>query len=749
MSVRHNSIVAAAFAIAFCASGLSSQAHADAAKTEAGAAVSIDADDIGGVVTSRLGPEAGVWVIAETRDLGTRYAKIVVTDEEGRYVLPDLPKAKYRLWVRGYGLVDAAKVSAEPGQTIDLTAVVAPSLGAAAQYYPPVYWLSLLKVPGREKFPGAGVSGNGVSEDFKSQEQWIDLVKNSGCGTCHQLGNLATRTIPPALGHFDTTVDAWRRRLQSGQGGTAMTNGITRLDSADGGQLALFADWTDRIAAGELPHETPPRPVGVERDLVVTVHDYADPKHYLHDLALTDKRKPTVNPHGLIYGATELGSDDVPFLDPVKNTKALLPAEVRDADTPSSLLANPVIEPSAYFGKEALWNSKFNAHTPTMDADGRIYFAAQTRSPKNTPDYCLKSSSIRSAQLYPLAAKPEGFVGNARQVSVYDPKTKKWSFIDTCFGSHHLNFAADANNMLFVSNPVQGQGSVLGWVDTKKFWKTGDAAKSQGWTPLVVDTTGDGKRSGDFNEPGKPADPAKDTRIPFGIYSVSWSPLDGSVWGSNLTFPGYAIRVALGPNPPETALTEVYKIPLPGYGVRGADVDSNGVFWAALGSGHLASFDRRKCKKPLTGPGAEKGEKCPEGWTFYPLPGPGFAGAPGSAETPYYAWVDQHNILGLGADTPFATGNQSDSLHALVNGRIVELRVPYPMGFYAKGVDGRIDDPSAGWKGRGLWSTSGNRTPFHIEAVDAPAPGAPGKTPQTYSSPLVVNFQLRPDPLAH
>jgi len=85
----------------------------------------------------------------------------------------------------------------------------------------------------------------------------------------------------------------------------------------------------------------------------------------------------------------------------------------------------------------------------------------------------------------------------------------------------------------------------------------------------------------------------------------------------------------------------------------------------------------------------------------------------------------------------------------LVNGRIVELRVPYPMGFYAKGVDGRIDDPAAGWKGRGLWSTSGNRTPFHIEAVDAPAPGAPGKTPQSYSSPLVVNFQLRPDPLAH
>ena len=711
--------------------------------------VEIDGDDIGGVVQSRVGPEAGVWVIAETSDLGTRFARIVVTDEQGRYVIPDLPRAKYRLWVRGYGLVDSAKVEAKPGETHDLEAVVAPGLAAAAQYYPPIYWLSLLEVPGREKFPGSGASGNGVPESFKSQEQWLDLVKTNGCGTCHQLGNLATRTLPLTLGHFDSAIDAWRRRLQSGQAGTAMTNGIARIDSATGGQLALFADWTDRIAAGALPTETPPRPVGVERNLVVTVRDFADPKHYLHDVALTDKREPTVNPYGLIYGATELGSDDVPVLDPVKNAKTLLPAQLRDADAPSALLANPVIAPSPYFDKEAIWNSRFNAHTPTMDAEGRIYFAAQTRSPKSVPDYCGKDSPLRSAQLYPLAHKRDGFVGNARQVAIYDPKNAKWSFVDTCFGSHHLNIAADAHDRLFLNDPTQGERAVLGWVDAKTFFETGDSAKSQGWTALVVDTNGDGKRGAEYNEPGKPVDPARDTRVPFGLYSVSWSPADGSVWGSNLTFPGYAVRVALGDNPPETALTEVYKVPAPGYGIRGADVDGEGVFWAALGSGHLASFDRRKCKGPLNGQGAEKGEKCPEGWSFYPLPGPGFAGAPGSAETPYYAWVDRFDILGLGANTPFATGNQSDSLHALVGGRVVELRVPYPMGFYAKGIDGRIDDPKAGWKGRGLWAVSGNRTPFHIEAVDAPSPGAPGKTPQSYASPLVVNFQLRPDPLAH
>jgi hypothetical protein len=128
------------------------------------------------------------------------------------------------------------------------------------------------------------------------------------------------------------------------------------------------------------------------------------------------------------------------------------------------------------------------------------------------------------------------------------------------------------------------------------------------------------------------------------------------------------------------------------------------------------------------------------------LSGPGFQGDPGAEENPYYVWVDQHNILGLGANVPFETGNQSDSLHALVDGRFVELRVPYPMGFFTKGLEGRIDDPNAGWKGRALWVTSGNRTPQHIEGIDAPAPGAPGKTQATLSSPLVVQFQLRPDP---
>jgi streptogramin lyase len=712
--------------------------------------LSIGTNDIGGTVTSRLGPEAGVWVIAETRDIGTRFAKMVVTDDLGRYVLPDLPAAHYQLWVRGYGLVDSQKVAADPGRLIDLSAALAPDPAAAAQYYPAIYWISLLNIPDKNKFPGTGPNGNGIPVEFKTQDQWLDVIKTNGCGNCHQLGNYATRTIPPVFDHLGSSLAAWARRVQSGPGGTTMVHTMGRLLAPDGGHLAALANWTDRIKAGELPASSPPRPVGIERNLVVTVRDWLDPKHYLHDLTASDKRNPTINAYGPVYGATELSVAEMPILDPVHNAKTSLAIPVRDPDrTPSAALANPVFASSPYFGREQVWNSDANTHSNVIDREGRVYFTAQLRPPNDIPVYCGQGSQLRSAQLYPLTQKHDGFFQNSRQVTVFDPGTKKFTFIDTCFGTQHLNFAEDGNDTLWFSNNTQGKLAVVGWVNTRRFWQTGDAASSQGWTPLVVDTNGNGKRDEGYNEPGEKPDYSKDTRVPFGLYGISYSPADGSIWGSSLPHPGYVLRIVPGSNPPDTVLAEVYKVPLPGYGIRGMDVDRSGAVWVPLDSGHIASFDRRKCKGRLNGPGAELGDKCPEGWSFYPLPGPSLQGDLGAAENPYYVWVDQHDVLGLGADTPMATGNQSDSLHALVNGRIVELRVPYPMGFFAKQIDGRIDDPSAGWKGRGLWVTSGNRTPVHIEGLDARVPGAPGTTPETQSSPLVVNFQLRPDPLAH
>src|SRR5216683_4997668 len=441
-----------AIAVAVLITGLPTGAQQPPAQPPA---VQIDDKAIAGVVTSRFGPEAGVWVIAETRDLGTRFAKMVATDERGRYVIPDLPKANYRIWVRGYGLVDSEKVSGEPGKTLNLTAAVAPSLAAAAQYYPAIYWAAMIKIPDKSRFPGTGDKGNGIPEMFKTQDQWLNFIKTNGCGNCHQMGNYATRTIPAALGEFESSQDAWARRLQSGPAGHNMVQFITQLMTPDGGHLKALADWTDRIKAGELPSRSPPRPIGVERNIVVTVRDWSDARHYLHDLIATDRRKPTVNPNGLIYGAAELSTDDLPILDPVHNTKTTMRVPIRDPDAPSSALANPVEVASPYWGMEQVWDTRVNAHNPMMDQEGRVYYTAQQRSPKHPPAYCKKDSPLRSAQLYPLDKTPDGFVQNSRQVTVYDPKTKKFTFIDTCFGTHHLNFAEDADNTLWLSNNLQ------------------------------------------------------------------------------------------------------------------------------------------------------------------------------------------------------------------------------------------------------------------------------------------------------
>ena len=712
--------------------------------------VKIGAHDLGGTVTGAKGPEEGVWVIAETTDLPTKYAKIVVTDDQGRYLVPDLPQAKYSVWVRGYGLVDSPKTESEPGKELDLKAVPAPNDAAAAQYYPAIYWYSMLHIPPRSEFPGTGPKskgGNGMATNVKSQAQWIAVTKNLGCAGCHQLGNAATRTIPAALGHFETGAEAWERRIQSGQASTVMINSIGQIDPQRA--FEMYGDWTDRIAKGELPQDKPPRPKGVERNLVITLWDWAGPKVYLHDEVSTDRRDPTVNGYGKIYGTVEESSDQVPVLDPKTNIASSIKLVPIAADTPSSKEL-PILAPSPYWGDEAIWDSHTTVHNPMFDERGRVWFTARIR-PSDNPAFCKEGSSHPSAKLTPVES-------SGRQLEMYDPATKQISMIDTCFGTHHLLFGEDANDTLWTSSG--GGGGVVGWLNTKMWEQTHDAQKSQGWTALVLDTNGNGKRDvygeGEQKMVAAPSgeslgtsftlnavtDPTKDTRLNAAFYGLAIG-TDGMIWGTVVGFPGGVVRLNPGPNPPETALAEYYEVPwndpgasVWGYSPRGMDIDGNGVVWMALASGHLASFDRRKCKGPLNGPRAT-GRQCPEGWVLYPTPGPKFKNVPdsGSVDSHYYVWVDRFDTLGLGKDTPIITGNSSDSLVALVNGKFTVLRVPYPMGFFAKGMDGRFDDPKAGWKGRGVWTTWGNRTPFHSET---------GKG----TSPKVVHFQIRPDPLA-
>jgi hypothetical protein len=180
-------------------------------------AIRIGDNDLGGVVTSTNGPESGVWVIAETTDLPTKFAKIVVTDDQGRYVMPDLPKANYTVWVRGYGLVDSPKVQITPGKILNVNAVTAPNPTAAAQYFPAIYWYSMLKIPDKSQFSGTHRDKN-MPDNLTSQAQWVNLVKTTGCMSCHAIGTIGTRMIPKALGDFENSTEAWQRRIQSGHG---------------------------------------------------------------------------------------------------------------------------------------------------------------------------------------------------------------------------------------------------------------------------------------------------------------------------------------------------------------------------------------------------------------------------------------------------------------------------------------------------------------------------------------------------
>jgi hypothetical protein len=339
--------------------------------------------------------------------------------------------------------------------------------------------------------------------------------------------------------------------------------------------------------------------------------EWSTSKAYLHDAISTDKRNPRLNANGLIYGSPEESTDMVPVLNPITNTASQLKHPFRDPETPSS--KDLPRGRSPYWGDEPIWDGHTSIHNPLLDEKGRVWFTARIRSAPN-PDYCKGNSDHPSAKVVPLST-------SVRQLSMYDPKTGKWSLIDTCFSTQHLYFAKDANNTLWTSAGGPDSG-VVGWLNTKMYDQTGDEKKSQGWTPLIIDTNGNGKRD-EYVDADQPLDPKKDKRIMAAFYGVQPSPVDDSIWGqsmdvgfSRIDQPGYIIRLVPGSNPSQTALAEVYLPPDIGYGSRGIDLDLNGVVWTTLSSGHLASFDRRKCKGPLNGPAAATGKHCPEGWTL-------------------------------------------------------------------------------------------------------------------------------------
>ena len=745
-------------AAAFGAVGVQASHAADA--------VPVYADGIGGVVTGPKGPEAGVWVIAETHDLATRMIKIVVTDDQGRFMLPDMPKAKYDVWVRGYGLVDSNHAQGTPGKNMNFTAIPAPDAKTAAEIYPANYWYALIQPPPASDFPGTGPKGNGIAPTMMTQQMWLSQMKD-GCGFCHQQGDKTTRTL------LDNTPEGWAERITKqrpdgdhvlGDHGKDFAAFMGNTMTSFGRQRALtmWSDWTKRIADGALPKEAPPRPSGIERNLVLTSWDWANGR-YVHDNISTDRHNPTVNANGPIYGVIGMAGY-IEALDPITGKQKEVGYKVNLNKNVELLPENKV--PDAF------------PHNPMMDKKGRIWitdlgrFGGPAPNQPPPPDklpYC-SDPAYKFAKYFPQP-------GKARNTAVvYDPKANTIDGVFMCNGMHHLMASPDSKWMYFSG----GDNKVVSWVDMDTWDATKDQAKSQGWCPMVLDTNstkaeefagvnevaitpdqtqwnqpavlrGNGMGGEEGANNGAVAavklDPKKDTRVEGFLYGIDASVSDGAMWFAKTgPFPTQVVRFHPGNNPPETCKTEMYEpTKLPdgksyiAFDGRGVSVDSKGVTWIAYGSGNLGRFDRSKCKIK-SGPTVAAGQHCPEGWSVLESPGPKMAGInAGSADFHYLNWVDLHDTLGMGKDTPLFAGTNSDSLLAVDQKtmKVVILRVPYPISFHTRGMDGRIDDGSKGWKGKGVLATYATEPVWHQEGGE------------DASGPQLVKFQMRPDPLAN
>ena len=690
---------------------------------------------ITGSVTSGAGPEAGVWVIAETKESNTPLIKIVVTDDQGKFTLPQKPDFTYNLWVRGYGLLDSAKVEGRPGDTnLELKAEVATTPQDAAKVYPGDYWLSLLEVPAKDQFPGTGpaaAGGNGFLPTVTSQADWMHSFKKD-CNFCHQLGNQLTRTLThmDSLG-FDSHEEAWIYRTSLGVRGGSMQGAF--LAFGMDGMAKTMADWTRKVESGAVP-PMPPRPKGVERNVVVTLWDIGGPQDFMHDIISTDRNNPTVNAYGPIY-AVSAGHGTIEVVDPITNDnyKYVIPTREDPRNVPSRF--PPPGNPSNFWGMEHLWGLENPAdpHNPMMGPDGRVWNTSKIRDKQ--PAWCNDPNSTNKFVQYSPIGRSN------RQASVMDPKTGKFELIDTCFATHHLNFATDADNTLYFNELL---GPYFGWINTRIWDETHDEQKAQGWCPQVVDTNGDGKITKPWNADGaENPDPKLDTQVSYNLYNISPDPSNSNIiWGawegSNGEERGGLIRLDRGDNPPESCITEVFQVPEGTLNPRGMDIASDGTAWGAMAAtSQWVRLERDKCDR-LNGPGTDISAVCPNAWTIYQTPGPKFAGSDYPADFHYFGWLDTHDIMGLGKDTPILTGSNSDSLIALDpdTGEWTYMRVPYPMGFYQRGLDGRIDDPNGGWKGRALYSNYGTHLVWQSEG----GKGFVGKA---------VKIQIRPDPQAH
>jgi streptogramin lyase len=635
----------------------------------------IDGSSIGGVVRARATErgEAGVWVIAETSSLPSRFRRMVVTDDQGRFVVPGLPEGRYELWVRGYGLRDSKRVPAERGRSVTISVDAAPSAIEAARIYPASYWLALLEPPARRDLPAG----------FESESHWLTDAK-LGCIRCHQFGS--------PIVHSRTAPESWEAhwKLRPGEGRTADTLGRAATSQ-------VFSRWAARIAHGAVP-PSPPRPIGVERNVVITQWDWGGKDSYIHDIISTDKRRPTLYPRGRIWGV-DFGHDQLWSLDPRTHEAKWYPVP-----TTNVLSRSEPAPPGA-----VVYNNPANPHVPIMDGQGRVWIAVQTRRerPEDAPawvkDVLENVDESAAGGVDPLPFFQKGT--HHRQLAFFDTESERFVTVDTVYGTNHLQF--DMQDRLWTS----GDSVALGMLDTRRFDPSRGRQTESAAQKAFVSIDRSGRSSGG------------------GGYGIGVSHRDGTVWRTNtyigqtgapdnLTFAGQNTIVGFDP---AARTFRSHVLPPPGRSAVGIDVGADGGVWFGTASGHLGRFD------PAT-----------ERFTYWTTPGPRLkadGGETGSGDFHYNIFVDQYDTSGLGAGTVFLTGANSDAIVVFDprSERFSVFRVPYPLVMYHRGVDGRIDDPQAGWKGRGLWINASNDPARFIE----------------HGNGVVSQIQVRPHPLAY
>ena len=639
----------------------------------------VDKGSIGGVVLNSNGgkAEAGVWVIAETKSLPAPFRKIVVTDDQGRFLVPDLPEGEYEVWVRGYGLKDSERTKAVCGETVKLQVANAATPQEAAKIYPASYWTSLIQPPPMDELPAK----------YKSQDEWLATLRN-GCNHCHELGMPQTRIY--------TTPKDWDAMFLRAKSMHQELDGLGR-DVVE----KMLADWGARIAAGEVP-PAPPRPTGIERNVVISQWDWGFPESFVHDLISTDKRNPTLYANGKVYGVDRTGGGRLLILDPVKNAVSWLQVEPRDKSHGYSLTKDYYHgqeEEQAYVGEDKEWMA--SPHNPMFDEKGRLWMTVQIRAgghdyyPAWAKNTIVTDNPADVDTAYNLVSKN----GNNMQLGYYDTKTNKFVMVDTAYNTHHLQL--DWQDRIW----TDGGGSAAGELDTKKLDLT---------SLDTIKATEVGAQKNFVR-----IDPETKKMIPGTGYGEAVSPVDGTVWYTSPVAGGPANKLYMVD--PKTDKIKDYPLPPPGRFPHGIDFSTNGNVWVSLGSGQLGRLN------PKTGE-----------WKFWDTPGLKFKGTgkeTGSTDFPYYLWVDQFNVSGLGKDTVFETGTTSDAQFVFDPKKetFVVFHVPYPMPYYARGLDGRIDDPNGGWKGRGLWMTYSSYLPRFTEN----------------RSGTVNHMQIRPNPLAN